>query len=196
MVFNRNLPQIKTPFKISSLRSTEINFVKSYKYNNLTFALLSKIKSHIDFFQHNISSYNHSAKHFLVKIIIFSILDYSDVVWWSASKTLLHKLDVIHHTAIQFVTSASFKTHHCDLYSLMYWPSLHSCRQIHWFMFIYQTLTGKRPGYLSGTCHCSQIEVYILVTSSIFAYQKHGTPWVAPLFSSLLQMTGTIYKRS
>lgn len=38
------------------------------------------------------------------------ILDYDDEVYKSSSKTLLHKLDVIEHAAIQFLTGASFKT--------------------------------------------------------------------------------------
>lgn len=32
MIFNRNLPQVKCPFKMSSMTSTEIDFVESYKY--------------------------------------------------------------------------------------------------------------------------------------------------------------------
>lgn len=74
---------------------------------------------------------------------VLPILDYGDVVFRSASKTLLHKLDVIYHAAIRFVTGASFNTHHCHLYSLLNWSSLHSRRQIHWFLFIYKTLIGK-----------------------------------------------------
>ncbi len=81
---------------------------------------------------------------------VLPILDYGDVVYRSASKTLLHKLDVIYHAAIRFVTGASLNTHHCHLYSLLNWLSLHSRRQIHWFLFIYKTLIGKTPSYLQS----------------------------------------------
>ncbi len=59
---------------------------------------------------------------------VLLILDYGDVVYRSASKTLLHKLDVIYHAAVCFVTGASFHSHHCHLYSSLNWLSLHSCR--------------------------------------------------------------------
>ncbi len=48
------------------------------------------------FFYRNKSSFTHSSKQLLVKMTVLLILDYGDVVYRSASKTLLHKLDVIY----------------------------------------------------------------------------------------------------
>lgn len=81
---------------------------------------------------------------------VLPIIDYGDIIYRSASKILLHKLDVIYHTCIRFVTSAPFNTHHCNLYSLVNWPSLHSRRLLHWYHFIYKTIIGKTPHYLSS----------------------------------------------
>ena len=38
----------------------------------------------------------------------------------------------VYHSAIRFVTKAPYTTHHCDLYALVGWPSLHIRRQTHW----------------------------------------------------------------
>ena len=82
--------------------------------------------------------------------LILPILDYGDFIYRIATKSLLSKLDVIYHSAIRFVTGAPYDTHHCDLYSLVQWPSLHTRRQIHWLSYIYKSMIGKTPPYLSS----------------------------------------------
>ncbi|XP_052318847.1 thioredoxin domain-containing protein 12 isoform X23 [Oncorhynchus keta] len=56
----------------------------------------------------------------------------------------------VYHSAIRFVTKAPYTTHHCDLYALVGWPSLHTRRQTHWLQVIYKSLLGKAPSYLSS----------------------------------------------
>ena len=67
-----------------------------------------------------------------------------------ASNTLLSKLDAVYHSAIRFVTKAPYTTHHCDLYALVGWPSLHIRRQTHWLQVIYKSMLGKALPYLSS----------------------------------------------
>ena len=55
-----------------------------------------------------------------------------------------------YHSAIRFVTNAPYTTHHCDLYTLVGWPSLHIRRQTHWLQVIYKLLLGKDPPYLGS----------------------------------------------
>ena len=81
----------------------------------------------------NKASFTHAAKHTLVKLTTLPILDFGDVIYKIASNTLLSKLDAVYHSAIHFVTKAPYTTHHCDLYALVSWPSLHIRRQTHWF---------------------------------------------------------------
>jgi hypothetical protein len=59
-------------------------------------------------------------------------------------------LDAVYHSAIHFVTNAPYTTHHCDLYALVGWPSLHIRRQTHWLQVSYKSLLGKAPPYLSS----------------------------------------------
>jgi len=81
---------------------------------------------------------------------ILPILDFGDVVYKSASNTLLRKLDVLYHSAIRFATNIPFSTHHCKLYTLIGWPSLHIRRQRHWFYFIYKIILGIGATYLKN----------------------------------------------
>ena len=75
----------------------------------------------------------------LVKLTILPILDFGDVIYKIASNTLLSKLDAVYHSAICFATKAPYTTHHCDLYAVVGWPSLHIRRQTHWLQVIYKS---------------------------------------------------------
>ena len=86
----------------------------------------------------------------LVKWTILPILDFGEVIYKIASNNLLNILDAVYHSAICSVTKAPHTTHHCDLYALTGWPSLHICRQTHWLQVIYKSLLGKAPPYLSS----------------------------------------------
>ena len=114
--------------------------------------LQTKIKSRIGFLFRNKASFTHAAKHTLVKLTIVPILDFGDVIYKIASNTLLNKLDAVYHSAIRFVTKAPYTTH-------CYPPlrqicckhaTLHTRRQTHWLRFIYTSLLGKAPPYLSS----------------------------------------------
>ena len=65
------------------------------------------------------------------------------------SFNLVH-LDAVYHSAICFVTKAPYTTHHCNLYALVGWSSLHIRCQTHWLQIIYKSLLGKPPPYLSS----------------------------------------------
>uniref|UniRef100_A0A674E5U0 Reverse transcriptase domain-containing protein n=1 Tax=Salmo trutta TaxID=8032 RepID=A0A674E5U0_SALTR len=159
MLFNRSLPAPARPSSITSLDGSNLEFVDNYKYLGvwldckLSFQthinhLQSKVKSRIGFLFRNKASFTHAAKHTLVKLTILPILDFGDVIYKIASNALLNKLDAVYHSAIRFVTKAPYTTHHCDLYALVGWPSLHNRRQTHWLQVIYKTLLGKVPPYL------------------------------------------------
>ena len=91
--------------------------------------LFRSIKSTIGFLFCNKASFTHAAKHTLVQLAMLPILDFGDVIYKIASNTLLIKLDAVYHSAIRFVTKAPYTIHHCDLYALVSWPSLHIRRQ-------------------------------------------------------------------
>uniref|UniRef100_A0A8K9V263 Reverse transcriptase domain-containing protein n=1 Tax=Oncorhynchus mykiss TaxID=8022 RepID=A0A8K9V263_ONCMY len=161
MLFNRSLPAPTRLSNITTLDGSDLEYVDNYKYLGvwldckLSFQthikhLQFKVKSRIGFLFRNKASFTHAAKHTLVKLTILPILDFGDVIYKIASNTLLNKLDAVYHSAIRFVTKAPYTTHHCDLYALVGWPSLHTRRQTHWLHVIYKTLLGKVPPYLSS----------------------------------------------
>uniref|UniRef100_A0A8K9X890 Reverse transcriptase domain-containing protein n=1 Tax=Oncorhynchus mykiss TaxID=8022 RepID=A0A8K9X890_ONCMY len=150
MLFNRSLPVPTRLSNITTLDGSDLEYVDNYKYLGvwldckLSFQthikhLQSKVKSRIGFLFCNKASFTHATKHTLVKLTILPILDFGDVIYKIASNTLLNKLDAVYHSAIRFVTKAPYTTHHCDLYALVGWPSLHTRRQTHWLHVIYSS---------------------------------------------------------
>lgn len=128
---------------------SSLSFIKHI--NNLQ----TKVKARLAFLFRNKASFTHASKCTLVKTTVLPILDYDDIIYKMAPNTALKKLDTIHHSAIRFATNAPYHTHHCDLYKLVGWPSLHTRRLHHWFLFIYKTILGKAPLYLSSLFHAA-----------------------------------------
>ena len=91
------------------------------------------------------SSFTPAAKLTLIHMTILTILDYGDIIYRSAGKGALERLDVLYHSAIRFATNAPYRTHHCTLYSPVNWSSLYTRRKTHWLMLIYKTLLGLTP---------------------------------------------------
>ena len=161
VIFNRKHAPTSVP-KIVCADGSELQFVSSYKYlglwldSSLSFTthikhLQSKVKARLSFLYRNRASFTRAAKHTLVKMTILPIFDYGDTIYRMASHSTLSKLDPLHHSAICFATGAPFTTHHCDLYNLVDWTSLHTRRLHHWFLLIYKTILGITPLYLFST---------------------------------------------
>ena len=127
----------------------------------------------------------------LVKLTILPILDFGDDIYKIASNTLFSKLDAVYHSAIRFVTKAPYTTHHCNLYALIGWPSLHICRQTHWLQVIYKSLLGKAPTLSQLTGHHSSPTVAHAPAGIFHWSPPKPAPALAAFPSSfLLPMTG------
>lgn len=93
------------------------------------------------------------------------------MVYRSASKSLLHKLNVIHHAVIWFVTGSSCKKHTTVICTP--WKTGHCfilTNKITGYVYL-QNPQWKTPGYLpTGTSHCSSIahskHITILVSAA------------------------------
>ena len=110
--------------------------------------LQSKVKSGLGFLYRNHSSSTPAAKLTLIPMTILPMLDYGNVIYRSAGKGALERLDVLYHLAIRFATNAPYRTHHCTLYFSVNWSSLCTLHKTHWLMLIYKTLLGLTPPYL------------------------------------------------
>ncbi len=79
-----------------------------------------------------------------------SALDYDDILYCHAAPSTFQLLNPIYHCALCFIRNAKSHTHHCSLYQLVGWSSLHSRRNSHLMSFIYKTLLFKLPEYLTS----------------------------------------------
>lgn len=113
---------------ITTSEGLELDIVTSYKYlgvwldGTLSFSqhiskLQAKVKSRLGLLYCNRSSFTPAAKLTLIQMTILPMLNYGDVIYRSAGKGALERLDVLYHSAIRFATNAPYRTHHCNLYS-------------------------------------------------------------------------------
>uniref|UniRef100_A0A673W9L0 BHLH domain-containing protein n=1 Tax=Salmo trutta TaxID=8032 RepID=A0A673W9L0_SALTR len=113
---------------ITSSEGSELEVVTSYKYlgvwldSTLSFSqdiskLQVKVKSRLGFLYCNRSCFTPAAKLTLIQMTILPMLDYGDIIYRSAGKGALVRLDVLYHSAIRFATNAPYRTHHSTLYA-------------------------------------------------------------------------------
>ena len=77
--------------------------------------LQAKVKTRLGFLYRNRSSFTPAAKLPLIQITILPMLDYGEVIYRSAGKGALERLDVLYHSAITFATKAPHRIHHCTI---------------------------------------------------------------------------------
>lgn len=65
------------------------------------------------------------------------------------SKKIKTQLDIVFHNALRFITAYSYQRHHCMLYDRAELPSLYMRRGFNWSCFIYKSICGLTPCYLS-----------------------------------------------
>ena len=111
------------------------------------------MKARLSFLYRNRSLFTATSKHSLVQLTVLPLFDYGKVIYKSASKGALERFNVLYHSAIRFATNAPYRTHHCDLYTLINWPPLEIRHNIHWLMLVFKTLLGLTPPYLTQLLH-------------------------------------------
>ncbi len=135
------------------------SLLETIKYLGVWLDSELSIKSHINHILHKINfgistlhrsrnSFSYSVRKKLASQIILPILDYCDVVYQTASNVDLAPLNTAYNRLCRFVLGCSFYTHHCIMYDVLWWPSLHTRRHIHWLQFIFKCIHFKYPSYL------------------------------------------------
>ena len=89
-----------------------------------------------------------------------------------ASHSVLKILDPVYHSAIRFITDDAYQTHHCNLYDKVGWPSLSKRRDIHWYLFIFKSLIGKQPPYITGMLDQKNIGRYSTRSSDLLLLKR------------------------
>ena len=141
---------------IFTLQNEEIELVNSYKYlgiwldSKLSFqthvdCLVKSLRSKIGFLFRNKACFSTRSRKTIVQSLVMPVFDYGDTLYMHASQTVLKPLDAVFHSALRFITGYGFRTHHCDLYTQVNWPSLANRREQHILLLIFKALSGKVP---------------------------------------------------
>ena len=141
--FHRKGVPSPSPLNISTCEGAILVQVSIYKYlgiwldTTLCFShhisrLQSKVRAKLGFLYRHRHTFTPSSKLTLIKMTILPTLDFGDTIYRTACRGTLAKLDTLYHSAICFATNAPLNTHHCSLYSMVNWPSLHTRRHFHW----------------------------------------------------------------
>ncbi len=122
----------------------------------------------------NKSFFTFNAETKLVEATLLSVIDYGDILYICAVSSILCSLSSVYHASLHFITNAKALTHHCILYDWVGWTSLTTCRQQHWYIFIYKAIVGKLPVHLC-TLLCVSSAGYQLCSSKWLLFY---VPWV------------------
>ncbi len=161
MVFSRKHKCESSPPPLYSLQGNSVELVSSYRYlgfvleEDLSFKLhvkqlLSKLRLQLGFYFRNSACFSQSAKRKLVEATFLPVLDYGDVFYRNTTKALLQSLDSVYHSALRFITRTNYYTHHCALYEMVGWPSLHLRGYKHWLILVYKAIVGQLPLYMTS----------------------------------------------
>ena len=95
-----------------------IDQIFSFKYH--IYNLVCKLCQKVGLLYRNKSWFHISCRKIIVEATILTVLDYGDVIYRHAASWTLKPLDSIYHSALTFITDASYNTHHCLLYDMTY----------------------------------------------------------------------------
>ena len=146
---------------ITPLKGSTIEWVSEYKYlgiwldEKLTLNLhidnlVARSRQKIGFLFRNRCNFPIFCRKRIIVAVVFSALDYGDVVYRHASATSLKALDAVYHSALRFIMEEANNTHHGTLCEEVEWISISARRDLHLFLFIYEALLGKLPAYITS----------------------------------------------
>ena len=83
----------------------------------------------------------------------------------NASAKCLSKIDAVYHASLRFIANCGERTHHCELYSRVGWPSLSTRMLGHWCTFIYKAMLGLLPFYICNLLTRTSVDSYGLCSN-------------------------------
>ena len=97
----------------------------------------------------------------VVQACVLSSIQYGDIVYGNASKTALHKAQLIQNFAAKVVTGMRKFDHVTPALNLLQWKRLEEQRKTHRLCLLFKCLINQAPQYLSEMFHTnSQIHEY------------------------------------
>lgn len=140
---------------LSTLGIVNIEHFQQYKYFGIwldqdlslrshILNMSKKLKPKIAFLFRSKYCISLSSRKKIVPATILLVLGYGDRLYTHVPVSDLKQLDTIYHSTLQFVTGASFQTHHYNLYCSVGWFSFL------FFLFFNKVLIGKFLLYLTN----------------------------------------------
>ncbi|KAK0147983.1 hypothetical protein N1851_012350 [Merluccius polli] len=168
MIFGTNskLKSISDSCKISCKDGTTLQKVDKMKYLGVWLDPTLSFKTHIDYMIRKVNCrinmlyrsrncFTFSVRKKLAMQLIFPILDYCDVVYISAPKSVLVPLIKVYNRTCRFILECPYLTHHCLMYQSLQFPSPHARRQLHWFQFIFKCIHFNYPPLILNSIFCN-----------------------------------------
>ncbi len=100
---------------------------------------------------------------------------------------------ILIHSALHFIIGCNFQTHHCTLYEKSELASLSMQRSFNWYCFIYKSICGLTPSYLSLSLSNTNVQ-YNNLRSDDLLYVFTPVNWLMIVLCNLLQ-PGHSWKR-
>ena len=103
----------------------------------------------------------------VVQACVLSSLQYGDIVYGKASKTALHKAQLIQNFAAKVVTGMHKFYHVTPALNLLQWKRLEEQRKTHRLCLLFKCLNNQAPQYISEMFHTNpQIHMSIIPDSN------------------------------
>jgi len=182
---------------VLSISSIILEQVASFKYLGIYIDEHLSWKVHIKYMTGKISSrlgLLRRVRQFLtteVTLLLYNALvqplfDYCDIVWSSATKTELGRLQILHNRAARIILCTKTRDHHVsNLLSRLKWSTLEKRRHQHICNMVFRCINGQVPTYLTqlfnknvqihnyNTRHSEYLHVPPARTSKILRSFKH-----------------------
>ena len=87
-------------------------------------------------------------KKMLYNAIVLPHTDYADVIWGTASTTIINKVFVLQKRALRLLTNSHYLEHTDALYKQLGWMKLADRINFHKCVLVYKALNNKLPSYM------------------------------------------------
>lgn len=120
------------------------------------------------FFSETSQRFFFEAKRSLTAGTLMSVLDYGHVSYMHVFSQCLHRLDIVYHGALRFITNLKSLTRHCSLSAQVGWSALSTCSPNYWYILICKAMCSPSPSPLGIYILQKSMGSYCLYSQDLF----------------------------
>lgn len=136
--------------QVTSTKSLGINIDNNLSWNEHINKLAKKIASGIGALKRIRPFVPSATLHLVFKALVQPHFDYCSVVWGNCGKTLSLKLQKLQNRAARVLTFSNYDANAENLFKILGWQDLSQQREMQTATFVYKSLNGLTPKYLSS----------------------------------------------